>query len=821
MRYLALSLFFLFVHCTCALAQENIAPAPETPVELLESYLESFHTEKVYISHDKPGYAPGETIWCKVFMLDGATHRAFAATPIVYVDWVSPSGTIMKTFSLQTKNGSAPLDITTTNKDTTGRYTLRAYTRYQRNFEPEYLFQKPIRLHDLRGAQNAAPDTAKDFSLQFFPEGGHLVSGMENTVAFKAQNDLGRSISVRGELLNAGGEARGMVQTIHEGIGLLKLPAGAGNGYVVRVNHNGMEKNFPLPTALPTGQQLKATSRSTDQIQLMLRSNTATKLAGCTLVGHVRGQVFLNEKLGTTEQQNIALAKNDIPSGLLHFTLFDEQQRPVCERLVFNKNPDEVIRMEINPDKESYTKRGQVKLELKADLPYDLDSADFSLSVYHSELLGEENASLDIENYLWLQSELKGRINDIGQYFRVNNAKTNTLLDLLLMTHGWRKFSWQDVLAQRLPDIAYPPEEHLSFSGKVTKYEKEAPVKADVQLSILSADNFTVLNLTTGEDGLFNFNGFDFKDTTEVMLQANVFREKNEEKRTKGKFKGLGSSYVDIHPLKEAPFAFDVAYNLPELSYRTEALKAYAFTVRQEQLAASPEEFSLSVDLDEVTVTSGRNRAQIREQEIENRYREKGVFYFGGTQKFRADDPEFDGFPKNDIYELISLVVPSVKRTFRRGKPGIVIGSFTSGARPVLVLDGRVIDSTAEHMINPDNIAVIDILEGSFSRLYTIKGIVISLLSKKPEEIVLPNPGKFQVRHPGFYREREFYSPDYAVKTPTDVADYRTTLFWNSMKSGKTFEFYTGDKTGVYSVRVEGVMDDGIPFMRVGRFRVE
>ncbi len=814
MRHFALTLLFLTFLSTCARAQN-------APAGLLESYLERFRTEKVYVSHDKPCYAPGETIWGKVFVRDGATHRAYVGTPVVYADWVSPNGTILKTYILQTKNGSAPLDIPTTVKDTTGTYTLRAYTRYQRNFAPDYLFQKPIRLLDLRGAPSAAPNAAQDFSVQFFPEGGYLVAGLENTLAFKATNGLGRSISVRGELLNAGGEVTGPVRTIHEGIGLLKLPAGAGNGYSVRMTYEGKERTFPLPAALPSGYQLKVTSRSAEQVQLVLKSNTTEKLAGATLVGHVRGQVFLNETLGNIEEHELALAKTDVPSGLLHFTLFDAQGRPVCERLSFNKNPNEAVRLSLETGEDAYPKRSRVDLQLSTDTKYDLDSADFSVSVYHTDLLGEDNATLDVQNYLWLQSELKGRINNIGQYFAEDNAKTNTLLDLLLMTHGWRKFSWQEVLAQRLPDIAYPPEEHLSFAGKVTKYEKDAPVKADVQLSILSAENFSVVNLTTGEDGLFRFDGFDLTDTTEVMLQANVFKEKNEEKRAKGKFNKLGSSYVDIYELKAAPFAFDAAYNLPERTYQIEALKEYAFNVRQDQLNASPDEFSLSVDLAEVTVTSGRNRAQIREQEIENRYKEKGVFYFGGTQKFRADDPEFDGFRKDNIFDLISLVVPSVQRTMKGGKPGMVIGSLSGGVKPVIVLDGRVIDSTAVHMIDPNDIAVIDVLEGQFSRLYTIRGTVIALLSKKPEEIERPNPGKLQLEHPGFYQAREFYSPDYSVAPNEEVVDYRTTLFWEAKKAGNSLEFFTGDKAGKYSVRVEGITTDGIPFTGRSQIRVE
>jgi len=106
MRNLSIILSLLFsFHCTCGRAQDNIVPATKTPVDLLDDYLQNFHTEKVYVSHDKPSYAPGETIWCKVFMLDGTTHQPFAATPVVYADWISPSGTILNTFTLQIKNG--------------------------------------------------------------------------------------------------------------------------------------------------------------------------------------------------------------------------------------------------------------------------------------------------------------------------------------------------------------------------------------------------------------------------------------------------------------------------------------------------------------------------------------------------------------------------------------------------------------------------------------------------------------------------------------------------------------------------------------------
>ena len=49
----------------------------------LSTFLNSFRTEKVYVSHDKPYYAPGETIWCSVRLVDGTTHQTCDASSFV------------------------------------------------------------------------------------------------------------------------------------------------------------------------------------------------------------------------------------------------------------------------------------------------------------------------------------------------------------------------------------------------------------------------------------------------------------------------------------------------------------------------------------------------------------------------------------------------------------------------------------------------------------------------------------------------------------------------------------------------------------------
>lgn len=467
MKRIVLSTIFLLV-CGAFYAQ--------TVGEKLTTFFGQYQTEKVYFSHDKPYYAPGETIWGKAYLVDGSTHQPYDATPVVYVDWIQPDGSIKTTYTLQIKEGSAPIDIPTTLSDTTGIWSIRAYTQYQRNFNDAYLFQKEIRLLDQRiDEEDTAQDSIENFTVRLFPEGGHLVAGLESTVAFQARNGNGENISISG-LLEAGDSTKILdFLSLNEGMGMFTLRPEAGKVYTLKARFRGTERTFTLPPALPSGISLKASSRSTDQIRVTLNSSSPDGLMGATLVGHVRGQVFLDQPLPAKQQFTLRITKATIPSGILHFTIFDQAERPVAERLVFNKPPDTDTIAVVKADKAAYGKRNSVKLKIAPiQLPKGT-TANLSVSVYNQEAMEESLNNLTIENYLLLQSELRGRINNIQQYFANNDSKTNTLLDLLLLTHGWRKFDWQDILGKS-PPLVYGREASLSVAGKITKFEQDKSV---------------------------------------------------------------------------------------------------------------------------------------------------------------------------------------------------------------------------------------------------------------------------------------------------------------------------------------------------------
>jgi len=477
--------------------------------ERLADHQSAYPIEKIYISHNQPYYASGDTLYGKIFLVNGRNHQYFDGTPIVYVDWIAESEDILESFIVKINEGTADLTIPILRDYGEGRFFLRAYTQYQKNFADYFIFQKEIKVIGETPLQPKEETTDKNnFSIQFFPEGGRLVAGLTIRIAFKAVDGQGKPINVEGTIINKNQKVVNSFKSINEGIGIFNLIPKIGEKYVAKFNWNGISKEFYLPNILKQGYVLKASNRKKESLTLELTANTKSGLKGCTLVGHLRGQPFLNQSFKAVENQQLLLDKREIPAGVLHFTLFDNKERPVCERLVFNNNPSAPVSVNIDLPQTTYGTKDLVEGSIEARMGEKKIGGDITISVYNKDVFSTGIADINIKSYLLLQSDLKGKINNINQYFETDDAKSRTLLDYVMLTQGWRRFNWQDVLETKPMPIIYPTEENISFAGKVMKDNKQAtPVKADVFLNILDGQNFTSTNLTTEPDGLFYFKG--------------------------------------------------------------------------------------------------------------------------------------------------------------------------------------------------------------------------------------------------------------------------------------------------------------------------
>src|SRR6185369_2668494 len=82
-----------------------------------------------------------------------------------------------------------------------GAYTIRAYSATMLNLDTAFLFHRTV---FISGKKNTAIVSQKDneIRLEFFPESGNFVSGLMNSVAFKATDQSGMPVAVKGLIYN-------------------------------------------------------------------------------------------------------------------------------------------------------------------------------------------------------------------------------------------------------------------------------------------------------------------------------------------------------------------------------------------------------------------------------------------------------------------------------------------------------------------------------------------------------------------------------------------------------------------------------------------
>ena len=165
------------------------------------------------------------------------------------------------------------------------------------------------------------------------------------------------------------------------------------------------------------------------------------------------------------ETISFEIPKNGIPSGVMALTLFDQDKKPWCERVVFVNNQDELV-INAKIDQKKFERRDKVAIDVHVT---DTDgrpiSAELSMAVTDKGQVTKNQNSANILTQLLLQSDVRGHISDPGLLFKNQRRATMHSLDLVMLTHGWRKFPWQDINKNPNTQKKYPFSKGLIISG--------------------------------------------------------------------------------------------------------------------------------------------------------------------------------------------------------------------------------------------------------------------------------------------------------------------------------------------------------------------
>jgi len=781
--------------------------------------------EKAYLHLDKPWYTAGETIWLKAYVVDATRHRPDTLSKVLHVELLNGANQIVVRRSLRLEAGLAPGDVALPDTLTPGNYTLRAYTGWMRNAGPDFFYARrlaiwpaaPTEAPDSQpgavraraaAARKAAGAVAAPPDVQFFAEGGNLVAGLENQVAFKVTDYSGHGLDAQGQVLDAQNKPVASFQSGHLGMGAFVFTPVAGQRYHAVLAPAAAPLRVALPAVQARGYTLHVVTLANDFLVAIRQQGGGG--GPVLLLGQVRGTVAYvgRGQVSGAETFTARIPKSKFPAGIVHFTLFDGAGAPLAERLAFANN-DPGLRVTLTPDRASYGPRQPVRLRVAvADAAGQPVAATLSLAVTDAGLVAPDAET--IASHLLLTSDLAGYVEAPGYYFQNPSPETTQQLDALLLTQGWRRFAWKPVLAGQAPGRDFGIERSLGILGQVTQ-PNGRPVPGSKLTLLQTKPVKRFLTAEANSEGGFLFTGLDGCDTARFTLQAR---------------KGSGGKSVELRldpgpPVPTRPLA--------PLPLQAPVPLAEALRRSQEQRAAERKfrlDTTKSILLGGVTVKGAKAAAPPDARRL---------YPPGGATVLRVAD--YPSVGSLTVLQLLQGRVPGVSVTGVEPNMQVQIRgitSFSGASNPLFLLDGVPVGIDAIAYYPAADAETIEVLKGGQAAIFGSRGSngVIAVYSRRGSPTYKPSsepaPGVAVLRQPGYACGREFYVPRYdAPKTNRDFPDTRrSTLYWNPTvrtdASGQAeVRFFTADAVGAFQLRIEGLSGAGQPALGSGSLRVE
>ena len=790
--------------------------------------------EKGYLHVDRDSYFPGDDIWFKAYLVNAADRYLSDHSTNLHVELISPDLIIVDSRIVRLEKGLGNGDFHLSEKLPSGKYRIRAYTNYMRNFSETLFFNKDIKIINSTDALKAFSDTI-NYNLNkpeitFYPEGGSLVDSVASVVAFQVLDEHGFGYDLSGQIYSSAGEIVTEFKSTHKGMGVFMFDPLPGLKYYTLIkNPNGGLIKYEIPESFSTGIVLNISGNQKHKLSVIFKTNTQTLSLindhDLTLTVSARGKAFKSYTFRMSSLNSFFnLPTDDLPDGIAMITLSGVNDIPLCERLVYIQNDDEAW-VNIETDKTEYNQRDSVniKISLRVDSRVPQDAF---LSLSATDKLFTDNSTgfpATISSWFLLESDVRGPVEDPSYYFDFSNPVRLKDLDLLLLTQGWRDFEW------KYKKMDYPTENGFTISGRVRKKFTDMPiVNAKVNMSIFKNSNPLTGIVLTDSSGRFCLKGVDF--TGGADLVASVTGEKNN-------LKGwllLDSLRYSPAMVSDRIAKIKFIQNNDKVTSEGQLIKESLHTFIQ--YAEITESFRKQYKLSD-TITPGEVNIVARRHDEPGSARARSRRYLMATP-----DQELIITPKEQVYSnVLNLVATKYLSGRVYPQPGIKPRPLPSAGmgpemqNPLYLINGLASTIEDVQSLSVSEVERIDVLDkmGSYAVFGAgtgetpIDGVISIIL--KSDFTASHNSAYHSVnaRISGYNEPRIFYSPKHHATLEKDYKpDLRTTLFWEpylNVQNNKDISliYYNGDNSSTVKITVEGITTNGIPLTSTTEYEVK
>ncbi|GAA4966813.1 hypothetical protein [Algibacter aquimarinus] len=689
----------------------------------------SAYREVAYCHLNKSIYIKGESLGFSSYVIDKSLKNPSKPTKNLYCVITDSTNKVIKSKLLKVNKGYASNVFNIDSTFTSGYYTFKAYTNWMNNFNEPNAFVENFRVIDPDIESTIKLKESKgDIDAQFLPEGGHYVDNVKSSIGVVIKNANGYGIpDTNGDVFDKDNNYVTSFKTNVLGIGKFLLFPKKYQKYTVRINHSDKLFEFTIDDIKQKGISIGLIN-SNGKLVIELKTNQSTlediKGKPYKIVVHNGSSIKATGIQFKSVNSVKIIDQEELYPGINIFTLFNENNKPISERMFFNYEGIKVA-------KSKTPIISKLQDSLRIAIPFDetLTSSTNNISI---SVLPEATKSYskhsNIISSSYLQPYLNGYVENSAYYFTKVNSKKKYELDNLLMTQGWSSYDWNNIFEK--PNLTNNFETGINTLANINKKERA---------------EYLVYPLKNNVSEIFTVNQAEsaFKQTNLFPEEGETYRVGMMKANDKMEKPGL---YVQFYPF-EVPNLKTSFYKLP--SGDNSLFKSDNKTVISPFFSKRSE----IQNLDEVLIEVDKEATRIRS--IKNKLPYGRIDFFDDRKRrgglTLAIYLSSRGFITNDTSGILSIVNPNP--------------NSPNNAIPLVILDGVMLTNFG--FLSNFSLQTVDYIEINKTGIgYGLRGGggVINIVTNP--DLIRQNTGvknsvgeyKFPLT---FAKDKKFYVPKY------------------------------------------------------------